>query len=67
MYYLCFAGVFYYAVCEIQPANIASFWQLFVYSTAILQLFIRKIYCDKFYRLVFNAKEAASEYRFVDS
>ncbi len=65
LFVLC-GGIFITLYAEIKHWTILPFWELFVYSTAILFIiYIIKYLVIRFTGWVFNAKEAATEYRFV--
>jgi hypothetical protein len=65
LFVLC-GGLFITMFAEFNHWTKLPFWQLFVYSTAILLIiYLIKYIVISFTGWVFNAKEAATEYRFV--
>src|SRR5205085_7309701 len=59
-------GLFITLFAQFNQYTDLPFWQLFIYSTAILLIiYIVKYLVISFTGWVFNAKEAAAEYRFV--
>jgi hypothetical protein len=65
LFVLC-GGLFITLFAEFNRWSQLAFWQLFVYATAILLIvYVVKFAVISFTGWVFNAKEAAAEYRFV--
>ena len=65
LFVLC-GGVFITLYAGIKSWTQLPFWELFIYSTVILLIiYIIKYLVIRFTGWVFNAKEAATEYRFV--
>jgi hypothetical protein len=65
LFVLC-GGLFITLFAEFNNWSKFAFWQLFVYSTGILLIvYVVKYAVISFTGWVFNAKEAAAEYRFV--
>jgi hypothetical protein len=65
LFILC-GGLFITLYAELNEWSQLSFWELFVYATAILLIiYFVKYIVISFTGWVFNAKDAAAEYRFV--
>ena len=65
LFVLC-GGLFITLFAELKRWSQLSFWELFVYATAILLvIYFAKYIVISFTGWVFNVKDAASEYRFV--